>query len=148
MNVIILISVISIGNSGVYGGSRTLASLADQGYAPRIFSYVDRAGRPLFATIAILLCGFLAYIALASDGVTVFNWLLALSGLAALFTWGSICLAHIRFRAAWKDQGHTVNEIPFKAIGGVYGSYLGLTLIILVLIAQVSLVAFPILASF
>ncbi len=59
-----------------------------------------------------------------AKGPTVFDWLLSLSGLAALFTWGSICLAHIRFRAAWKHQGHTLDEIPFKAIGGVYGATL------------------------
>ena len=138
MNFIILISVISIGNSGVYGGSRTLTALADQGYAPKIFSYIDKSGRPLFSTITILLFGCLGYVNLSADGVTVFDWLLALSGLAALFTWGSICLAHIRFRAAWKYQGHTVDEIPFKAMFGVYGSWLGLILIALVLIAQVS----------
>lgn len=138
MNFIILISVISIGNSGVYGGSRTLTALADQGYAPKIFSYVDKSGRPLFSTMLILAFGCLGYVNLSSDGVTVFDWLLALSGLAALFTWGSICLAHIRFRSAWKYQGHTTDEIPFKAMFGVYGSYLGLLLIFLVLVAQVS----------
>jgi amino acid permease len=76
---------------------------------------------------------------LSASRPVVFDWLLALSGLAALFTWGSICLAHIRFRAAWKHHGHTVDEIPFKAAFGVYGSYAGLFLIFLVLVAQVSL---------
>lgn len=38
MNVIILVSVVSIGVSGVYGGSRTLTALAQQGYAPKIFT--------------------------------------------------------------------------------------------------------------
>lgn len=38
---------------------------------------------------------------------SVFNWLLALSGLSTIFTWLSINIAHIRFRAAWKAQGHT-----------------------------------------
>jgi amino acid transporter len=137
MNVIILVSVMSIGNSGVYGGSRTLTALAEQGYAPRLFAYIDKSGRPLWSTIAILLFGCLGYIALAANGSLVFDWLLALSGLAALFTWGSICLAHIRFRAAWKYQGHTLEEIPFRAAGGVYGSWLGLILIFLVLVAQV-----------
>jgi amino acid transporter len=137
MNVIILVSVISISVSGVYGGSRTLTALAQQGYAPKIFTYVDRSGRPLFSVIAILLFGALAYVDLASTGATVFTWLQALSGLAALFTWGSICLAHIRFRQAWAYHGHTLDELPFKAVGGVYGSYLGLFLIALVLIAQV-----------
>jgi len=136
VNVVILFSVISIGLSGVYGGSRTLTALAEQGYAPPIFKYVDRAGRPLYSTIAIIAFGPIAYIALASSAVTVFNWLLALSGLAALFTWGSICLAHIRFRNAWAYHGHTLDELPFQAAFGVYGSWIGFILVILVLIAQ------------
>ncbi|KAH8819255.1 amino acid permease/ SLC12A domain-containing protein [Xylogone sp. PMI_703] len=143
MNFIICISVISIGNSGVYGGSRTLCALAEQGYAPRFFTYIDKAGRPLPATIAILVFGCLGYINLSASGPVVFDWLLALSGLAALFTWGSICMAHIRFRAAWKYQGHTVDEIPFKAVFGVWGSWLGLLLILLVLIAQFYTALFP-----
>ncbi|KAL2004522.1 hypothetical protein VTN00DRAFT_3407 [Thermoascus crustaceus] len=143
MNVVILISVLSIGNSGVYGGSRTLTALAEQGYAPRIFSYVDRAGRPLVSTVIIIMFGALAYINLSADGVEVFDWLLALSGLSTLFTWGSICLAHIRFRAAWKYHRHTLDELPFKAVGGVYGSWMGLILIFLVLVAQFYTALFP-----
>jgi len=135
MNLTILVSVLSIGVSGVYGGSRTLTALAQQGYAPQIFSYIDKSGRPLPSVIVIILCGFIAFISLAATGPVVFDWLLALSGLAALFTWGSICLAHIRFRRAWRYHGHTLDEIPFKAIGGVYG-YLGLFLIAIVLVAQ------------
>ncbi|KAF4125917.1 hypothetical protein GMORB2_1163 [Geosmithia morbida] len=135
MNVVILVSVVSIGVSGVYGGSRTLTAMAQNGYAPKIFTYIDRSGRPLTSTILICLCGCLAYVNTTGDGVTVFEWLLALSGLSSLFTWGSICLAHIRFRKAWAYHGHSVDEIPFQAIGGVYGSWLGLILNILVLAA-------------
>lgn len=138
MNVVILVSVISIGVSGVYGGSRTLTALAEQGYAPKVFAYIDRSGRPLPSVAIILLMGALAYMNLAATGETVFNWFLQLSGLAALFTWGSICFAHIRFRKAWAHHGHTLDEIPFKAVGGVWGSWLGIFLIVIVLIAQVS----------
>ncbi|KAJ4334617.1 Amino-acid permease inda1 [Didymella glomerata] len=136
MNVVILVSVISIGVSGVYGGSRTLTALSEQGYAPKIFSYMDRSGRPLFSVGLILLFGLLAFVNIPATGVIVFNWLYSLSALAALFTWGSICLAHIRFRKAWAYHGHTLDEIPFKAAGGVYGSWLGLFIIFIVLIAQ------------
>ncbi|KAH7132398.1 amino-acid permease inda1 [Dendryphion nanum] len=136
MNVVILVSVVSIGVSGVYGGSRTLTALGEQGYAPKIFTYIDRSGRPLVSVSFILIFGVLAYVNLAAAGPVIFEWLLALSGLAALFTWGSICLAHIRFRKAWIYHGHTLDEIPFKAIGGVYGSYCGLFIIFLVLAAQ------------
>ncbi|KAL1639224.1 Amino-acid permease inda1 [Diplodia intermedia] len=143
INVVILVSVISIGLSGVYGGSRTLTALAEQGYAPKAFAYIDKAGRPLWSTIAIIACGLLAYINLDEDGQIVFDWLVALSGLAALFTWGSICVAHIRFRAAWAHHGHTIDEIPFRAVGGVYGSWIGFILVVLVLIAQFYTAVWP-----
>lgn len=136
MNVVILVSVVSIGVSCVYGGSRTLTALAQQGYAPKIFAYIDRSGRPLPSVILNLAFGALAYVTLASSGGVVFDWLLALSGLAALFTWGSICFAHIRFRQAWARQGRSLDEIPFKAIFGVTGSWIGLALVFVALAAQ------------
>lgn len=87
----------------------------------------------------------LAYINCApSVGTQFFNWLLALSGVANFFTWGSICLAHIRFRAAWKYSGHDVAELPFRAFAGVIGSYIGLALNIICLIAQFYVAAWPI----
>ncbi|PYD07703.1 gamma-aminobutyrate permease, partial [Pseudomonas syringae pv. pisi] len=39
-NVVVIISLLSIGNSAVYGFSRTILSLAEQGLAPSIFTYV------------------------------------------------------------------------------------------------------------
>ncbi|KAI8672145.1 hypothetical protein LRP88_03342 [Fusarium phalaenopsidis] len=145
MNSIILVSVLSLGVSAVYGGSRTLTAMAEHGYAPKVFAYIDRGGRPTFSVLIHIVMGFLAYVNLDPKGGEIFDWLLALSGLSTLFTWGSICLAHIRFRKAWAHQGHTLDEIPFQAVGGVYGSWLGLFLISLVLIAQfyVAIVAPP-----
>ncbi|KAK1753800.1 amino-acid permease inda1 [Echria macrotheca] len=145
INGVIMVSVISIGLSGVYGGSRTLTALAEQGYAPRVFAYVDRSGRPLYSTIIVVAMGFLAFAGVdQKNAVELFDWLLSISGLAALFTWGSICLAHIRFRMAWKRQGHTLDEIPFKAALGTIGSYIGLGLSILVFIAQMYVAIWPV----
>lgn len=122
INVVILVSVVFIGLSGVYRDSRTLCALAEQGYAPKIFAYIDRAGRPLTAILTVLACGPFVYITLASTVRTIFLWLIALPGLAALFTWGSTVLAHIRFQAAWKAQGHTTDDLPFRALIGVWRS--------------------------
>ncbi|KAI1013976.1 hypothetical protein LB504_008860 [Fusarium proliferatum] len=130
MNAVILSSVLSLGIASVYGGSRTLLALAQQGFAPKIFTWVDRAGRPLPSVGFIIAFGCLAFLNLDAAGPVIFDWLLALSGLAMLVCWGSICLAHIRFRAAWKYNGHTLDEIPFKAIGGVWGSWLGLIFVV------------------
>lgn len=136
MNVVIMISVISVGNSAVYGSSRTLAALAEQGQAPKAFAYIDRQGRPLVAVLFASALGFLAFLAASDREDEAFIWMQALSGLSSIFTWGSICLAHIRFRQAWKKQGHTLKELPYRSQAGVFGSWLGFLFNILVLIVQ------------
>jgi amino acid transporter len=46
-NAVILSAVLSADNSAVYGASRTLCALAENGQAPKLFTYIDRKGRPL-----------------------------------------------------------------------------------------------------
>ncbi|KIV78027.1 hypothetical protein PV11_09792 [Exophiala sideris] len=136
MNVVIMISVLSVGNSSIYGSSRTLAALAEQRQAPSFLAYIDRKGRPLHAIIIASVFGLLAFLAASSNQQDAFNWMLALSGLSSIFTWGSICLAHIRFRKAWALQGHTLDELAFRSPVGVWGSWVGVVFNVLVLIAQ------------
>jgi len=146
MNVVILIAVLSVGNSSIYGSSRTLAALADRGQAPKILGYIDRSGRPLVSIIVASAIGFLCYIVAAGTDTrtAAFNWMLAISGLSSIFTWGSICLCHIRFRKAWKLNGHTVDELAFKSQATVYGSWLGLIMNGLILVAQFWTGAWPV----
>ena len=136
MNVVIMISVLSVGNSSIYGSSRTLAALAEQGQAPKFLAYIDRRGRPLRAIGVSSAIGLLAYLAASNKENDVFVWLQALSGLSSIFTWGSICLAHIRFRRAWRIQGHSLNELAYRSQAGVIGSWIGFLFNVLVLIAQ------------
>ncbi|QSZ30950.1 hypothetical protein DSL72_000509 [Monilinia vaccinii-corymbosi] len=146
MNVVILIAVLSVGNSSIYGSSRTIAALAEQGQAPKIFAYIDRKGRPLAAIIFASIIGFLCYVVAGGQATasTALGWLYSISGLSSIFTWGSICLAHIRFRAAWKAQGHSLDELAFKSQVGVIGSWVGFILNVLVLIAQFWTALWPI----
>lgn len=60
INATICISVLSIGLSCVYAGSRTLTALAETGYAPRCFAYVDKSGRPLWSVLFVLAWGPIA----------------------------------------------------------------------------------------
>jgi len=165
MNVVILISVLSVGNSAVFGSSRTLAALADQGQAPKILGYIDRKGRPLVAIGVAAAIGLVAFSADAgAQGMiyhlvsycvcldlyteynlgTVLEWMLAVSGLSSIFTWGSICFAHIRFRRAWRIQGHSLDELAFKSQPGVIGSWIGFIFNILILIVQFWVGAWPV----
>ncbi|CAG9982676.1 unnamed protein product [Clonostachys byssicola] len=136
MNIIILISVLSIGVATVFGASRTLTALAQQGYAPKIFTYIDKSGRPLTSTTIVFFFSLIAFINLNDKGPVIFDWLQAISGLSTLFMWASICLAHIRFRQAWKYNGGTLDELPFRAMFGVAGSWVGFILVVVALVAQ------------
>ncbi|CAF4218131.1 unnamed protein product [Adineta steineri] len=142
-NAVILCAVLSVGNASVYGATRTLCALAENSQAPKIFSYIDRKGRPISAVVLSMLLGLIAYINCTKTGTQVFNWLLTLGGLSTFFTWGSICACHIMFRLAWKAQGHTLDELAFKVPLGIWGSCFGLLLNILCLIAQFYLSVFP-----
>jgi amino acid transporter len=146
MNVVILIAVLSVGNSSVYGSSRTMAALADRGQAPKILGYIDNTGRPLVSIIVASVIGLLCFIVAAGPDTrqTAFNWMLAISGLSSIFTWGSICLCHIRFRHAWKYNGHTLDELAFRSQPGYYGSWVGLIMNVLILIAQFWTGAWPV----
>lgn len=144
MNAVILIAVLSVGNSAVFGSSRTLAALADSNQAPHFLSYIDRKGRPLMAIAVAFAIGLISYVADLEAQETILDWLLATSGLSSIFTWGSICFCHIRFRAAWRANGRDPKELAWRSQVGVIGSYCGLTMNILVLIAQFWVGAFPI----
>lgn len=143
INVVILIAVISVGNSSVYATSRSLNSLAEQGMAPKWAGYIDRAGRPLVAIAITDIFALFAFIAASDKQEEAFNWLLALSGISSIATWISINVCHIRFRNALSYQGRNTDELPYVSQAGKWGSYYGLTLNVLVLVAQFWIALFP-----
>jgi len=146
-NAVILIAVMSVANSCMFGSTRTIQALAANDMAPQFLAYIDRKGRPLYVIILQLLFGLLAYINLAKDGGTIFNWLLALSGITVLFVFGAIGVAHIRFRQAWLYNGHTLEELPYRAAFGVWGSWVCVLINAIALIASFYTALYPLGAS-
>lgn len=134
-NVVITLSVISVANSCTFGSTRTMQAMGERGMGPKFLAYVDKSGRPLWCVLIQLAFGLIAYIGLSGSSGKIFSWLLALGGLSYFFVWSSICIAHIRFRYAWKAQGYTLDQIPYKPTLGVLGSWIGLGLNILCLAA-------------
>lgn len=144
LNAVIIITVLSVGNSSVYGSSRTLAALGALKQGPPILNYIDRNGRPLVALSVQFAIGLLGFLVALPGGKTteVFDWLLAISGLCSLFTWWSICLSHIRFRRALAAQARVAkDELVFSA--NVYGSYYGCIFLTIILGLQFWAALFP-----
>lgn len=143
-NAVITISVLSVANSCTYGSTRTIQALAERHMAPKFLAYIDNKGRPLWATLLQLGFGLIAYLGETGKSGDIFGWLLALTGLGFLFVWGSICAAHIRFRAGWKAAGFTTDQLPYRASMGVVGSWLGFLINVLAIIATFYVSLFPV----
>ena len=136
MNAIILTSVLSAGNSGMYASTRMLWDLARSGKAPKFLGKLDRRGVPVNALIVTTLVGTIAFLSsLFGDGV-VYIWLLNASGMAGFITWVGIAIAHYRFRKAYSAQGRDLNALPYRALWFPFGPILALILCLIIIIGQ------------
>lgn len=112
MNAVILTSVLSAGNSGMYASARVLYALARDGKAPRFLKQLNKRGIPMNALLVTTAVGMLAFLAsLFGDGV-VYTWLLNASGMCGFITWLGIAISHYRFRKAYVAQGRDLSALP------------------------------------
>ena len=87
INAIIVIAVISAGNSSLYVSSRTLLFMARNGKAPKVLGRVNKAGVPWVALLLSNLVACIAFLAVSSSAGTVYNALITLSGVATFIVW-------------------------------------------------------------
>ncbi|MDO4665141.1 MAG: amino acid permease [Actinomycetaceae bacterium] len=115
MNAVILSSVLSAGNSGLYASTRMLYALAKNGRAPRIFGKTNKKGVPMVALGVTTLVGMACFLtSIIGDG-GAYTWLINSSGLAGFITWMGIAWSHYRFRKAYVAQGRDLAELPYRA---------------------------------
>lgn len=98
MNFIVLTSVLSCLNSGLYTASRMAFSLGERGDAPRAFGRTNGRGVPMTAILASVVFGFVAVIFNYFFPEGVFLFLVNSSGAVALFVWLVICFSQLRMR--------------------------------------------------
>jgi GABA permease len=98
MNFIVLTSVLSCLNSGLYTASRMAFSLGRRGDAPKAFAKTTGRGVPLAAILSSVVFGFVAVFFNYQYPDTVFLFLLNSSGAVALFVWLAICFSQLRMR--------------------------------------------------
>ena len=135
MNAIILTSVLSSANSGMYASSRMLFSLAKQGYAAKIFGRTTKRGIPYVALIGTTVVGLLTFIT-SIMGTKIYAWLVAASGLTGFIAWMGIAVSHWRFRRAFVKQNHDLNELKYRAKWFPFGPLFAFVLSIVVILGQ------------
>ncbi|KAG2731722.1 hypothetical protein G9P44_005309 [Scheffersomyces stipitis] len=116
INAFILLTCVSAINSSIYIGSRTIVNLANEGAAPKFFRRVNKTGVPYAAVILMNLFGFLSLMNISTGAAKAYGYIVNLSGVAVFIVWGNVCFYHIRFRQAWKLQGRSVSELPYKGL--------------------------------
>ncbi|BCW60979.1 GABA permease [Paenarthrobacter nicotinovorans] len=136
MDIVVLTSVLSCLNSGLYTASRMLFSLSQRGDAPKSWMKISKRGVPAAAVLASTVVGFvtvgLNYI--APD--TVFLFLVNTSGAIALFVWLVIAASQLilrkRMGAAAKDLDLKMWFFPYLtwiAIGAIVALIIGMVII-------------------
>jgi GABA permease len=136
MDIVVLTSVLSCLNSGLYTASRMLFSLSQRGDAPKSWMKISKRGVPAAAVLASTVVGFvtvgLNYI--APD--TVFLFLVNTSGAIALFVWLVIATSQLilrkRMGAAAKNLDLKMWLFPYLtwiAIGAIVALIIGMVII-------------------
>ena len=116
INAVILTSLLSAANSGIYTTSRMLYSLSVDKQAPQFFNKLNKTTKlPIRSILTTYLLVVAVVIYANFNSNAVFN-LLNIIGSMVIIIWGSSIWAQIRVRRAIKKQGKDANELlPYKA---------------------------------
>jgi L-asparagine transporter-like permease len=104
MNFILITAVLSAANSGIYGATRMLHSMASQGEAPRSLAKTSAKGVPInslkLCAVVLVIGSLLAYF--AQDGL--FRLLMAVPGFVVILVWISICMSQLKLRSSYPKE--------------------------------------------
>ena len=135
VNLLIILSGLSSCNTGLYGGSRMLFSMARESELPMLASSLNKNKVPhiaVWVTALMISVGILVtYLAPNS----VYVWITSASAFASLWTWGVILVSELRFRKRANNDRKTLQyAMPFWPVLPI----VGLLLLLLALYAIVS----------
>jgi len=136
MNAVVLTSVLSAGNSGMYASSRMLYTLARQRMAPGIFARINARGVPLMALAGTSAMAALCFLTWLYSPKAVYLWLLNVAGMTGFIVWLCIAVCHYRFRRAYVAQGRDLNQLPYKAGGFPVGPFFAFAVCLVVTLGQ------------
>lgn len=87
INAVIVIAVISAGNSSMYVASRTMFFMSRNGKAPRFLGKINKAGVPWVALLFSNLVACIAFLSVSKAAGAVYDALITLSGVATFIVW-------------------------------------------------------------
>lgn len=115
INAVILTSLLSAANSGIYSTSRMLFSLSTDRQAPKFLSYLHGKTKLPIPAILTNFVIVVAVIILANFHANAIFTLLGIIGQLVIFVWAAAIFSQIRLRKGLKAQDIDINErLPYK----------------------------------
>ncbi|MEZ2657991.1 amino acid permease [Aneurinibacillus aneurinilyticus] len=114
MNFVIITSLLSVANSGLYATTRMLYSLSKAQMAPKSFQKLTGKGVPLLALIASMGISCVSILASKIAANTVYTWILSVAGMASILAWMSIAASQYFFRKRYLAEGGKVSDLGFR----------------------------------
>ena len=135
MNAVILTSVLSAGNSGMYASTRMLYSMSRDKLAYNSFGKTNKSGVPYVSLIAT---GGLVILIFALQHLSgdAYEYIVAASGMTGFIAWVGIAISHFRFRRAFDKQNYDKSKLKYKAKLFPFGPIFAGILCVIVIIGQ------------
>ena len=136
LNFVVLMAAVSVYNSAIYSNSRMLYRLAVDGNAPSLLKRLSSHGVPVTGIFVSSGITLLAVVLNYFFPGQAFLYMLSIATCAAVITWVSIVITHLKFRRHCREHGHATK---FRALLYPFGNYLCLVFLagIIVLMAQI-----------
>jgi lysine-specific permease len=135
MNAVILTSVLSAGNSGMYASTRMLYSMSKDKLAFPIFAKTNKSGVPYLSLLVTALIVILIF-ALQHISGDAYEYIVAASGMTGFIAWVGIAISHYRFRKAFDKQHYDKSILKYKAKLFPFGPIFAGILCVIVIIGQ------------
>jgi lysine-specific permease len=136
MNAVVLTSVLSAGNSGMYASTRMLFNLACEGKAPRVFARLSVTGVPRYALLATTVVAALCFLSSIFSPTSVYIWLLNTSGMTGFIAWLGIAVSQYRFRRGYVAQGRDLSVLPYRSKFFPFGPVFAFCLCLIITLGQ------------
>lgn len=135
MNAVILTSVLSAGNSGMYASTRMLYSMSKDKLAFPSFGKTNKYGVPYLSLIATGVIVVIIFLVQKLSG-DAYEYIVAASGMTGFIAWVGIAVSHFRFRRAFERQHHNKKELKYKAKWFPFGPIFAGLLCVIVILGQ------------
>ncbi|MFA9440616.1 amino acid permease [Uliginosibacterium sp. sgz301328] len=136
LNAVILTSVLSAGNSGMYASTRMLFAMACEGKAPKMFAKLSKNGVPRNALYATTVVAMLCFLTAVFSEKLVFFWLVGMSGMTGFIAWLGIAVSHYRFRKGYVLKGNHLEDLPYRAKLFPFGPLFAFALCLIIMLGQ------------